>query len=211
MSLKALQTEHLAVQMSIERRVRGLVGLMFECVSQATPPPPKNVFVCCYGNCPCVGGSWCHCECASEEKEGEWGEGEKAGTAETFLSHRKWNKLCTHCSWPNTDELIHTLIYIHTFSQNCGLLSICSPKSASMFLPLSTFISMYFYLFLSLYCSIIGTIWHQNFFAKAGLCVKPCTCLRWKHACVKFDEELQYSLGMQVCNTFSKSQNWQVH
>lgn len=41
MSLKALQTEHLAVQMSIERRVRGLVGLMFECVSQATPPLPK--------------------------------------------------------------------------------------------------------------------------------------------------------------------------
>lgn len=58
-------------------------------------------------------------------------------TAETFLSHRKWNKLCTHCGWPNTDELIHTLTYIHTLSQKSGLLSNCFPKSASKFFFLS--------------------------------------------------------------------------
>jgi len=183
MSLKALQTEHLAVKMSIERRVRGLVGLMFECVSQATPPLPKMSLCAAMATARVLAEADVIVNLLLRRREGEWGDGEKAGTAETFLSHRKWNKLCTHCSWPNTDELIHTLIYIHTFSQNCGLLSICSPKSASTFLLLSALISVFYCLFLSLFCSIIGTIQHQTFFPQAGLWMKP-----WKHVCVKFDE-----------------------
>jgi len=168
MSLKALQTEHLAVKMSIERRVRGLVGLMFECVSQATPPLPKMSLCAAMATARVLAEADVIVNLLLRRREAN-GVMERKRERRGHFCPTGNETSCAHSSWPNTDELIHTLIYIHTFSQNCGLLSICSPKSASTFLLLSALISVFYCLFLSLFCSIIGTIQHQTFFPQAGL------------------------------------------
>lgn len=87
-------------------------------------PLPKNVFVRCYGNCSCIGGSWCHSECGSGEIEAEWGDGEQDGATEAFLSRRKWNNLCTLWLakpwWSHSHT--HTQTYTHSHSHtNCVL------------------------------------------------------------------------------------------
>ncbi len=144
--------------------------------------PPKNVFVCCHGNCWCVGGSWCNCEFASDEKGGEWGDGEKAGTAETFVS--TGNKTsCAHTAAGQTlmNSFTHSFAYTLSHKTPACFLFVSPNQHSSFFLYLPSHLcsAIYFCLYSVSSSIITGTIGDSN---HCTLEIDP----EWKNYCFIF-------------------------
>lgn len=150
MSLKALQTEHLAVQMSIERRVRGLVGLMSECVSQATPPSQKCLCVLPWQQLVCWRKLMSLWMCF-------WGEGrwmgwwrESRNGRDIFFVPQEM-KQAVNTLWLAKHWWTHSHTHLHTHShKTAACFSLVSPNqhpSFFLYLPSHLCCAIYFCLY----------------------------------------------------------------